>query len=107
MPRAELGNERTQVRKTIVVRDSIGDLVLPSTMRWRLDCVTTGQSVLGWQSGAAAASQVIEVPAGANVIINDANAFETKRLTVQFNWGTDAQISQYVEWDVLNNEFYT
>lgn len=100
-------SERSQIRKRIEVRDADGNLVLPSNVRWKVDCVTNRQAVLGWQTASAAISQVIEIPAGANVIIKDSNWFETKLLTIQVNWGTDQQLNAEYEWDVRNNKFYS
>lgn len=102
-----LVNERSQRRPTIEVLNSDDEHVSPSTVRYRVDCVTTQTQVIDWTDAGAVSTQTIAIPASAMVIIDNANAMETKRMSVQVNWGTDSQLSQAIEWDVLNNEFYT
>ena len=99
--------ERSQVRRNLTVRDKPGVPTAPDTLRWKLDCVTTQTPSLDWRSGDPVPVQEIIIPASANVIVNNANAVETKRVSVQANFGTDGQLNAKSDYDVLNNEFYT
>jgi hypothetical protein len=80
--------------------------VAPTTLRWKLDCVTSQTSVVEWTSLSAAASVALIIPATANAIVYAANPYETKRITVQANAGTDSQINAIYDYDVTNNFAY-
>jgi hypothetical protein len=83
-----------------------GAPVAPSTLRWKLDCVTTRQSIVEWTSLSAASSVPLIIPATANAIVYIANPYETKRITVQANAGTDSQLNAVYDYDVTNNFAY-
>jgi hypothetical protein len=80
--------------------------VAPETLRWKLDCVTTQTSLVEWTALSAAATVDLIIPASANAIIYVANPYETKRITVQANAGTDSQINAVYDYDVQNNFAY-
>ena len=98
--------ERSAYQKTFHVKDDDGNLVMPSNLRYRIDCVTSQSPVLGWVVVTAASSVPISVSSELNLIVNDANDVETKRITVQANYGLPGQIVGVHEYDVLNSRFY-
>ena len=101
-------NERDQLPVTLLLRiKSSGTPATPSTLRWRLDCVTTQNVVQDWAAIGASSTVNLTIPASANDIVNDRNSFEVKRITAQANYGTDAQVNGFLEYQVKNNEFYT
>jgi hypothetical protein len=83
-----------------------GGAAIPSTLRWKLDCTTTQTSVVEWTGISASSSVALTVPATANAIVYTANPYETKRITVQANAGTDSQINAVFDYDVTNNYAY-
>ena len=74
----------------------------PSTVRWRVDCLTTGREVVGWTSATPATSVTIPVPPAANTIQDDGNFLERKQLVVESDSGLSSQERQAVTWDVEN-----
>jgi hypothetical protein len=83
-----------------------GGASIPNTLRWKLDCTTTQTSVDEWADLSASSSVALTIPATSNAIIYSGNPYETKRLTVQANAGTDSQINAVFDYDVTNNYAY-
>jgi hypothetical protein len=81
--------------------------VTPTTLRYRLDCETTATQIIDWTDLAASSTVYLTIPSTANAIVNNANVYETKRVTVQANSGTDQQLNKRYLYDVLNNSAYT
>ena len=74
----------------------------PTTLRYRIDCLTSKQTVLDWTTLTPAATVNIAVSPDDNEIKNSANRRERKQLVVQTNYGTATQGVETKEWDVLN-----
>jgi hypothetical protein len=104
MPRLTI-QELDQLPVTITLTLD-GIAATPTTLRWKLDCVTTQTSLVEWTDLAASDTVNLTVPASSNAIIYVANPYETKRITVQANAGTDAQINAVYDYDVTNNFAY-
>lgn len=100
-------NERTQLPFRFSTENAAGGQVTPSTLRWRVDCLTTNLEALTWQTANAVPVYDGVVPASANVIKNNANHSETKRLTVEANAGLDTQWTEFADYVVINNRFVT
>lgn len=100
-------NENTLLPYTFAPKDADGVAISPSTVRWRLDCLTTGTAISDWASVSPAASIAITIPATSNVIVNNANPSETKRITVQFDAGLSTGIQAEEDYIVTNNRFVT
>lgn len=58
---------------------------IPSSLSYRIDCETTGQTVLDWVSITPAATIEVQIDATLNVIINGRNPVERKVVTFQAN----------------------
>lgn len=100
-------NERDQYPVRITLRDADNNLVAPSTLRYRYDCVTTQTEVIAWTVIGASSVVNLTIPSSANAIINPANETEVKRLRVQANYGTNSQINTSFDLEVTNDEFYS
>lgn len=98
--------ERTYLPATWTLLDANGEEVVPTTIRWRLDCKTTGLELVDWTTVTPASVVSITIPASANEIQNSANTQETKLLTFQADAGTDTQITDEAEYIVSNNPFF-
>jgi hypothetical protein len=82
----------------------------PSTVRYRLHDADTNQEVIGWTSVTVLpgeTSVVVIIPASANAILDDNNAYETRTLTVQSDFDTDDQLSQDRTYRVQNLSGFT
>jgi len=75
---------------------------LPTTARYRIDCLDTRQEVTGWTSLTPANSITIDITASDNNIISGHNTDETKQLIVQSDHGTDDQVTQAITYKVRN-----
>lgn len=58
---------------------------IPSSLMYRVDCETTGQTVLDWQTVTPAAVVEVQIDATLNVIINRSNPIERKVVTFKAN----------------------
>lgn len=87
--------------------DPDGNPTIPTTVRWRVDCLTTRQPVIAWTSITAAQSSTIEIPSSASAILNSRNSTETKRITVQANASLGTQVTVEADWTVENSPFVT
>lgn len=67
-----------------------GAAIIPATLRYRVDCETTGDPVVEWTPSAPAAAVNVLIPAPSNRLRDQANAVERKRFTVEANYGTDS-----------------
>ena len=74
----------------------------PTTIHYRIDCLTTGREVADWTSVAAASNATIAVTGTHNAILNDCNSRETKQLTVMVDDGLATQYREAVTWTVEN-----
>lgn len=88
------------------IRDADGAAVEPTSLRWKLDCVTTQTSLLDWTDLNPGSDVDAIVPANVNGIVNSVNETETKRITVQANYDTTLQLNQVLDYDVVNNFAY-
>jgi hypothetical protein len=99
-------NENTQYPFRITLKDADDVLTAPTTLDWRLDCVTTGTEITSWTALGAASTVNHTVPATANVMQDSANYVETKRITVSADRGTDTEVVQFLNYDLLNSAYY-
>lgn len=90
---------------TVAWKDGFGAPATPTTARYRVDCLTTGQTPLDWQDIAATPTVDIDIPGTANAIISAANEQEVKQITVQANYGQPNQRTVVGEYVVPNNAF--
>jgi hypothetical protein len=95
-------NEGQSATVTIVFRDDDGVATTPGTLRYRIDCLTTGRMVRDWTTLTPASSVDIPITPADNAIKSSRNATERKQLVVQTEYGTDDQAVEYVEWTVKN-----
>lgn len=96
-------NERDAITATATRRNTSGELVAPTTLDWRIDCLTTGEAVQGWTTVAApAAEQTIAVAGALNAIRDDGNAYEDKQLTLRYDSGLSTQHHEHQVWRVRN-----
>jgi hypothetical protein len=75
---------------------------VPTTLHYRLDCLTTGAQILDWTSITADDVSSIAITATQNSIQSDCNELETKQLTVKANSGLSTQTQNTFRWSVVN-----
>ena len=74
----------------------------PTTLKYRIDCLTTGNEIADWTSVTAASSASISVTGTHNAIQSDANDREVKQMTVMADDGLSTQHRGTVRWTVEN-----
>ncbi len=75
---------------------------IPTTLRYRLDCLKTGREILDWTSVSPAANVTIVITATNNQILDDANMTERKQIIVQADAGLSTQVNGKSFWIVKN-----
>jgi hypothetical protein len=68
---------------------------VPTTLKYRIDCLDSGCQVLDWTS-------MLSVTGAQNAIQNDCNEFERKQLTLMANSGLSTQYQDSFTWSVRN-----
>ena len=74
----------------------------PTTVQYRLDCLTTCTAIADWTSATPGTSVSISVTGTQNDILADSNPTEVKQLTVMADEGLVTQYLQSVRWKVEN-----
>ena len=82
--------------------DSANAPTVPDSVRYKIDCETSGKAIRGWTSVTPAATVTITATAAENAIVSDINRSETKVMTIQVDQGTDRQYNSNRKWLVLN-----
>jgi hypothetical protein len=79
------------------------EALIPTTIHYRVDCLSNKRQVTGWTSVAAPAeSNVITITATENQILDDSFNIETKQLTVKLDSGLSTQQIKPITWKVRN-----
>lgn len=74
----------------------------PTSLKYRIDCKTTGREVLDWTTVSAASSASIVITGAQNAILNDLNDQERKQITIMCDEGLSTQHRASAFWDVEN-----
>lgn len=74
----------------------------PTSLKYRLDCLTSGNEILDWATLAAASSASIAITGAQNAIQLGSNPTERKQLTVMTDEGLATQYRETKTWVVEN-----
>lgn len=97
-----LVTEGSAVELSAAIRGDDGSLVAPTTIKYRLDCETTGQSITAWTTLTPETITPIPILATANAILDDSNSYEDRVVTVMTNEGLANQQVQVQKYRVEN-----
>ena len=90
-------NEKTTAYVAVKFYDKAGALAAPSSVTWRLDCMTNSQQIADWSSISPASEIEITVGFALNAIINQANDTERRVVTVRAVYGASDELhSEFV-----------
>ena len=81
---------------------STGVATTPTSIKYRLDCLTTSTELADWTTVSAASSATIAITATHNAIQSAGNDFEMKQLVVATDYGLSTQYVESVQWQVQN-----
>lgn len=74
----------------------------PTTIHYRIDCLTTGKELADWTSVSAAGNVSISITGTHNAIQSDGNRYERKQLTVMADQDLSTQHREKAVWRVEN-----
>lgn len=95
-------NEQTSGQVTITFRDAAGALAAPASATYRIDCLTTGSVVRASTALGAGSSVTINLTSTDTAIVQTANQYEIKSITVVGIYGAGDQVTQDVQYAVKN-----
>lgn len=76
---------------------------IPTTMQYRVDCLSTGREVTDWTTVASpAAEKEILITAVENQILDNSFNIETKQITIRLDNGLTTQQVKPAQWKVRN-----
>ncbi len=101
LPETEI-QERAAIRLTTYHRDASDAAATPSTLHYRIDCLSTGTTVLDWTSETPSTSNTLSIKSSENRIIDDSNRRELKQVTVALDKGTIDETRDTVSYHVVN-----
>lgn len=96
-------DEGNAIYVTAVSRDESGDLLAPTTLEWKLKCLSNDQDIVGWTSVASpGAEQSIAIAGAYNAIIDDGRAYEDKQVAFRRDSGLSTQHHEVQTYRVRN-----
>lgn len=95
-------NEREYFKLRWTVLDENAAHSVPRSMRYRVDCQTTGRALIPWTDIPLLATTVLAIPSSVNAIQVGSNARETKVITVDTNYNDDDRVPAEYAWEVRN-----
>ena len=75
---------------------------IPTTIRYRIDCLKSGEVIRDWTTVSAASSVTISITASDNQIKNDSNRLERKQILVQADNGLSTQVNGKAVYRIEN-----
>lgn len=99
-------NEQCSATISIALADKDGNPAPPVNVGYRIDCMSTGTSILsGGALGAPGPSFTLDVSKEANAIINQTNIQEYKRLTIVADYTNGDRLTAQFDWIINNLNF--
>lgn len=95
-------NEGSRLPLTFKLFDFATTPIEPTTLRYRIECESTGRELVAWTEVTPAAVTSLIIPASVNAIQSRSNSFELKTMTVEADADTDNAITEEYTWRVKN-----
>lgn len=96
-------DEKTTGYLTAEFKDKNDDDAVPTSISYRIDCLTTGTAIKGATPVTPPAASVeIVLSSDDNRIITDTNKYERRIVTVTAIYGASDQINKEYKYDVKN-----
>ncbi|MCU0918727.1 MAG: hypothetical protein MUF16_00065 [Burkholderiaceae bacterium] len=87
---SDVVNERTTAYLRVAFRDKDGTLAAPSAVVYRVDCLTTGQSIVPLTAVPPSSEIEVTLTADDNAMRNPSNVAELRRVTVVATYNSSA-----------------
>lgn len=101
-PKRTVNEQSTMLIFTKYRDRSTAALVVPTTVAYRVDDLSTGIKLVDFTNVTPATGIFITITSAANKIQNDFLGYETKQLTVKTDAGLSTQFIETFTWDVKN-----
>lgn len=99
--------ENSTAYLTVKFYDKLSVLQAPTSLTYRVDDVSSHQSVRSVTALTAGASVEITLVPADNVILNPVNESEQRRLTVVAVYGTGDQVTDEFTYEVMGLDFFS
>lgn len=93
-------NENSRLPVTVRIFNDDVVAAIPTTLRYRIDCETTRQNLVGWTTLTPASVVSLTIPATINVIQSRLNSIELKTLTIEADSGLSTAFTAPYQWQV-------
>lgn len=94
-------NEGTAVELSIARRGDDGSLIVPTTLKYRVDD-SAGDSITAWTDVTPASITTLDIPAASNAILDDSKTYEDRVVTVMADEGLSTQEVYEERYRVVN-----
>lgn len=98
-------NEGSPAWLTVAFTDKTGASAAPTSVRYRVDCATTGAAVRAWTAVSAGASIEIALTSDDNAMQSAANEQEIREVTVEATYGAGDVLNAAYSYNVQNLRF--
>jgi len=104
-------NEESHAYLAVNFTDHNGDAIVPSWLRYRLDCLTSGVVLIAWEEVLLGLDSTMTflLTSTHNAIQNQANDYELKLFTIEAYYGgeEDRGVREEFEYEVKNLHMVT
>ena len=100
-------NEGTTSYVTASFYDNNDVLAVPTTIQYRIDCLTNNQQVKDWTSVTADSAVTITISSTENALINQRQSTETRVVTIKATYGSGDEVTEEYQYGVTNLNFIT
>ncbi len=97
--------EKTTCWITAAFTDRNGDASIPTSLTYRIDDQESGTAIKAETSVTPASSVDIKVSPTENRILNSANEYETREVTIHAEFGVDDEQNSSMLYRVINLQF--
>ena len=97
-----LVNEKSTSYITVEPFDKDGVAATPSTLVYQIDCITTSVNIKAETALTPGDSVEITIPPSENAIVDQANPYETREVTVTAGYGVDDQVIEVLQYRLMN-----
>lgn len=98
-------NEGTGFPLTNRLLSASGSAVTPTSLKYRVDCETTGREIVGWTDVSPSSEVSMDIDPSWSAILRSTNVTETKTMTWKANDGLSNQVTGTFQWRVKNLQF--
>jgi hypothetical protein len=95
-------NEESTAFLSIGFYDKNNNLTTPSSVKYRLDCLTNNSEIRGWTGIAPASSVEITLDSTDNSIIDQGNFTEIRLVTIEAYYGVSDKLTETYQYLVKN-----